>query len=208
MKSVNFEILRDRWRELAELGGFAESYASADPPSALVKLRLFAEKMTEAIYRDRGLPRPERPTFVDLLKTGAFAENTPKVVLDKLHALRIYGNRAAHGEPVRERHALWLLREAHDLARWFCVQHGEARADALPPFSKPALPGRREVRERRRVLERIAAQGGPVGGTLRGARGKARQGGRRRAARRVPPRGPRKPRRMSWASTKRRRAYV
>ena len=158
MKSVNFEILRDRWRDLAELGAFAESYASADPPSALVKLRLFAEKMTEAIYRDRGLPRPERPTFVDLLKTGAFAENTPKVVLDKLHALRIYGNRAAHGEPVRERHALWLLREAHDLARWFCVQHGEAKADALLPFSKPDLLGRPEVRERRRFLERIAAQ--------------------------------------------------
>lgn len=41
MKSVNFEILRDGWPELAGLGGFAESYAHADPASALVKLRLF-----------------------------------------------------------------------------------------------------------------------------------------------------------------------
>ena len=158
MKSVNFEMLRSRWRELAELGGFAESYASADAPSALVKLRLFAEKMTETIYRDRGLPRPDRPAFVDLLKNGSFVGITPKVVLDKLHALRIYGNKAAHGESVREKQALWLLREAHDLARWFCVQYEECKAEALVPFSKPALPGRREVRERRVFLERIAAQ--------------------------------------------------
>ena len=42
MKSHNFEFLRSDWKELAELGGFAEAYAYADPASALVKLRLFA----------------------------------------------------------------------------------------------------------------------------------------------------------------------
>ena len=158
MKSLNFESLRKNWPELSELGAFAESYANADPPSALVKLRLFGEKVTEIIYRERTLPRPQRPAFVDLLKGSAFVAITPKVVLDKLHALRIYGNRAAHGEPVREREALWLLREAHDLARWFCVQHGGQHSATLPPFSKPFTPRRHEVRERRRILERIAAQ--------------------------------------------------
>ncbi len=117
MKSVNFEIIRDGWPELAALGGFAESYTHADPASAVVKLRLFAENLTKDIYRDLRLPKPEQPTLVDLLKNNAFAAITPKVVLDKLHALRIHGNKAAHGEPVRAHHALWLLKEAHDLAR-------------------------------------------------------------------------------------------
>jgi type I restriction enzyme, R subunit len=67
MKSTNFEILRQGWPELAELGGFAEAYAHADPVSALVKLRLFAENLTKDIYRDRELPKPDQPTFVDLL---------------------------------------------------------------------------------------------------------------------------------------------
>ena len=40
MRSANFEILRDGWPELAVFGGFAESYANADPASTLVKLRL------------------------------------------------------------------------------------------------------------------------------------------------------------------------
>lgn len=158
MKSLNFEILRDGWPELAGLGGFAESYAHADPASALVKLRLFAENLTKDIYRALRLPKPDQPTFVDLLKNDAFIAITPKVVLDKLHALRMHGNKAAHGDPVRPQHALWLLKEAHDLARWMCVRYGEAKADQLPSFEQPTTPGTVEERERRQILEKLAAQ--------------------------------------------------
>jgi type I restriction enzyme R subunit len=97
MKSANFEIIRGKWPELAELGGFAEAYAHADPASALVKLRQFAENLTKDIHRDLRLPKPYQPTFVDLLKNEAFSSITPKVVLDKLHALRIHGNKARTG---------------------------------------------------------------------------------------------------------------
>ena len=79
MKSVNFEILRPRWPELAELGGFAEAYAHADPASPLVKLRLYAENVTKDLYRDLRLPKPdcrERvfcPAFVAREMSGMFA---------------------------------------------------------------------------------------------------------------------------------------
>ena len=158
MKSVNFEILRDSWPELAALGGFAELYAHADPASALVKLRVFAENLTKDIYRDLRLPKPEQPTLVDLLKNDAFVAITPKVVRDKLHSLRIHGNRAAHGDPVRTTHALLRLQEGHDLARWLCIRHGKAKAGQLPAFSDPPVPDQRSARERRRILENLAAQ--------------------------------------------------
>ena len=158
MKSVNFEILRDGWPELAALGAFAESYAHADPTSALMKLRLFAENLTKDIYRDLRLPKPEQPTLVDLLKNDAFCAITPKVVLDKLHALRIHGNKAAHGEPVRAHHALWLLKEAHDLARWLCIQYGKVRANQLPVFAQPSASDKADARERRQILEILSAQ--------------------------------------------------
>lgn len=158
MKSTNFEILREGWPELAELGGFAEAYAHADPASALVKLRLFAENLTKDIYRDLRLPKPDQPTFVDLLKNHAFCAITPKVVLDKLHALRIHGNKAAHGEQARSQSALWLLKEAHDLARWLFVQYGDGNAKDISPFQKPAAPQAADVRERRQILEKLAAQ--------------------------------------------------
>src|ERR1700676_1615657 len=163
MRSANFEILRNAWPELAELGGFAEAYAHADPASALVKLRLFAENLTKDIYRDLRLPKPEQSTFVDLLSNQSFAAITPKVVLDKLHALRIHGNKAAHGEPAITRNALWLLQEAFDLGRWLFIQYGKGDAKSIPTFVQPSPEGTEESkgqlkREKRQVLEKLAAQ--------------------------------------------------
>jgi type I restriction enzyme R subunit len=42
-----------------------DPYTHADPASALVKLRLFAENLTKDIYRDLRLPKPDQPTFVE-----------------------------------------------------------------------------------------------------------------------------------------------
>jgi type I restriction enzyme, R subunit len=167
MKSANFEILRGKWPELAELGGFAEAYVHADPASALVKLRQFAENLTKDIYRDLRLPKPYQPTFVDLLKNEAFLSITPKVVLDKLHALRIHGNKAAHGEEAKSQNALWLLKEAHDLARWLLVQYGDAKAADIPAYKQPVVPQAAEARERRQILEKLAAQEAQMDALLR-----------------------------------------
>lgn len=172
MKSRNFEILRGRWPELASLGGFAEAYVHDDPASALVKLRLFAENLTKDIYRDLGLPKPEHATFVDLLGNSSFAAITPKVVLDKLHALRIHGNKAAHGEPATVRAALWLIQEAFDLGRWLFVQFAKGDAAAIPAFVQPLAEAVDESkgqlkREKRQVLEKLAAQEAQMEALLR-----------------------------------------
>jgi type I restriction enzyme R subunit len=172
MKSRNFEILRGAWPELAALGGFAEAYAHDDPASALVKLRLFAENLTKDIYRDLGLPKPEHATFVDLLGNSSFVAITPKVVLDKLHALRIHGNKAAHGEPATVRTALWLIQEAFDLGRWLFVQFAKGDAAAIPAFVQPLAEAVDESkgqlkREKRQVLEKLAAQEAQMEALLR-----------------------------------------
>ena len=171
MKSQNFEILRDQWPELASLGGFAEAYAHADPASALMKLRLFAENLTKDIYRDLRLPKPDQSTFIDLLKNSAFEAVTPKVVLGKLHALRIHGNKAAHGDQVKSRNALWLLQEAHDLARWLLVQYGDGDALSMPSYRKPKASmttrGSAQTRERRLFLDKLAAQEAQMEALLR-----------------------------------------
>jgi type I restriction enzyme, R subunit len=172
MKSRNFEILRVGWPELASLGGFAEAYAYDDPASALVKLRLFAENLTRDIYHDLGLPKPEHATLVDLLGNQSFAAITPKVVLDKLHALRIHGNKAAHGEPATTRTAFWLLQEAFDLGRWLFVQYGKGNAANIPTFESPVPAGGegdngRLTREKRQILERLAAQEAQMEALLR-----------------------------------------
>lgn len=163
MKSENFEFLRKRWPELASLGGFAEAYAYSDPTSALVKLRGFAEFLTKDIYADLALPKPYRATFIDLLNESAFQAIAPKVILDKLHAIRMQGNKAAHGEGAKSQTALWLLKEAFDLARWMAVNFQKVTPNDLPAFVAPAKPEAAVSpadleRLKKSTLEKLAAQ--------------------------------------------------
>jgi type I restriction enzyme R subunit len=163
MKSLNFEFLGPHWPELATLGAFAETYAHPDPASALVKLRLFGENLTKDIYKDLTLPKPDQAAFVDLLNNHSFVAITPKVVLDKLHALRIHGNKAAHGEPATTKAALWLLQESFDLARWLLVRFKKGSVAGFPTFQQPAADATDDSkgqlkREKRQVLEKLAVQ--------------------------------------------------
>lgn len=158
MKSENFEFLRERWPELASLGGFAESYTYTDPTSALVKLRLLAENLTRDVYSELAFPKPPRSNFINLLEESTFSAFIPKVLLNKLHALRIHGNKAAHGETAEPQTALRLLKEAHDLTLWLAVNFEEADSGTLPPFNPPQQPDSNASAAEKTELEKLALQ--------------------------------------------------
>ncbi len=158
MKSENFEFLREHWPELASLGGFAESYTYTDPTSALVKLRLLAENLTRDIYSELAFPEPPCSNFMNLLQEDAFCAFIPKVLLNKLHALRIHGNKAAHGEMAEPRTVLWLLKEAHDLALWLVVNFKETDSDSLPLLKPPQRPDPSALAAEKAKLEKLALQ--------------------------------------------------
>lgn len=161
MKSQNFEFLRPKWNELATLGAFAEQYACPDPASATVKLRSFGEQLTEFIYFEHGLPKPYQANFNDLLNGASFAQAVPHVIVQKLHALRITGNHAAHGAPVAVTQAKYLLREAFDLSRWLGATYANIPTNQFPPFAEPTggIPDSKSQlqKEKKAVLEKLAA---------------------------------------------------
>ena len=103
MDSKNFEMLRACWPELAALGGFAENYAHTDASSTLIKLRTFCEQLVEGIYQTHDLQLPYQRNLFDLLAVEEFKSVVPKVVLDKLHLIRVNGNKAAHGQKLTMR---------------------------------------------------------------------------------------------------------
>ena len=138
MQSQNFEFLRPTWDDLATLGAFAENYSHTDPSSATVKLRSFAEQIVLFIYHNHGLPKPYQCNLNDLLTNPSFVQAVPKVIVSKLHSLRIHGNRAAHGESVLAQTALWMLQEAYELGRWLHLSYGRGSAADCPPFALPA----------------------------------------------------------------------
>ena len=135
MKSLNFELLRENHRELADLGGFAETYVHSDPTSCLVKLRTFAEFLVKALFSHHRLELAYQSNLNDLLADHTFKSITPPVVQDKLHLIRIKGNHAAHGTlhpttPARKPHP------QHPCLAGHREQHAESGPSHRPPRSR------------------------------------------------------------------------
>ena len=164
MKSINFEFIRQHQPELATLGGFAELYSHNDPDGALVKLRNFAEEFVKDLYVRLGLPAPFQANLYDLTREVSFKRAVPRVVLNKLDSLRLQGNKAAHGDKLSTTTALWILREAWDLAGWFYVAFCGGATDQLPVYQEPASPAQimandeQARKEKKLALEQLAAQ--------------------------------------------------
>ena len=163
MESRNFEFLRGDFRELADLAAFAESYVYADPVSAFVKLRTFAEFLVKAVFAHYRLELNYQSTLNDLLHDASFKAITPAVIQDKLHLLRIKGNHAAHGTLFKdaEARAPEFLKEAHDLGRWLILTTIGRPAASVPewqPIPRQAETDKELQRKTKAALAKIAEQ--------------------------------------------------
>lgn len=164
MQSLNFEALRVHYRQLADLGGFAEQYVYSDPEAAVAKLRIFGEALTHAICNHYRLPRLSETQF-ELLKTSTLVSIVPRDILGKFHSIRRTGNDGTHPDhpPVTEAAALSRLRDAHDLGKWWAMLALKCGIESLPAFRTPSrqppLPPevQEKLKEQDRLLEKALA---------------------------------------------------
>ncbi|EMM0837340.1 DEAD/DEAH box helicase family protein [Enterobacter ludwigii] len=138
-QSRNFEMLRSQWPDLASLATAAEQYVHSDPESCLVKLRNYDEQIVRWIYRQERLPEGFKASLYDLMNASVFTSIMPEAILMKMDALRIHGNRAAHGSTIKAQDAYWLLKEAFLLGLWLYVRYAQGNVDDCQPFALPPL---------------------------------------------------------------------
>lgn len=136
MKSGNFELLQERWPNLYEHGSFAERYVYSDPHTSIVKLRCFSEQLVGILYRELMLPCSSDDGFFEKLKSRHFERIIDKPILEKLHAIRMVGNRAAHGGDIDQEEAKILLHDAYLIGKWIYRTYSGA-AGYYPDFTEP-----------------------------------------------------------------------
>jgi hypothetical protein len=140
MNSNNFQPLKARWPQLYQHAAFAEHYAYSDPHTAVVKLRCFAETLVGILYREQRLPCELADGFFERLNSPYFRDIVGDAVLQKLHAIRILGNKAAHGCAIDMATSLSLVEEAYLLGQWLCKTYGGDSLDRYPTYIAPAKP--------------------------------------------------------------------
>jgi len=134
---MNFEHIQSKWPELHQLAAFAEDYAISDPQSALVKLRCFAEKVVGYLYKELSLPVLPTSNIFDKLTADDFTSAVPRLITDKLHAIRKSGNQAAHEGKVDQQQAIWILKESYFVASYLFMAYANGTQQECPEFKAP-----------------------------------------------------------------------
>ena len=124
MQFGNFTLLEQIDSSLCNFATSAESYAYSDMQSSLIKLRCFAEKMVSILCHQLHIDVLPNQNLLDRMKHSVFVDNIPIEIQQKLHLLRMKGNKAAHGDhfELNQNEILELIRESYLLAKWFYLQ--------------------------------------------------------------------------------------
>ncbi|WP_262031064.1 AAA family ATPase [Microvirga sp. Mcv34] len=156
----NFTFLQTRWPELYRQAAQAESALHLDADVTAFRLRVFAEHLVSALFQSQGLPMPEKGRQLDHLRYLEDNGLVDRRILGKLHALRLLGNKAAHGATVSRKQAAGLLEDAWSLAQWFCRLTAPQDEWANLPFRHPDPPSQPGSKAAETVVEALAESGG------------------------------------------------
>ena len=133
----DFGFLEQHWPPLYELARKAELVAESDCEMAAVRLRSYAERMVDYLFRHFELPVIKTDTLHDRLKKLERGDLLDRRLLAKFHTLRKFGNKGAHNSGVPAEKILDLLVDAWSLGCWFCRLIRPDIAWYIPPYGSP-----------------------------------------------------------------------
>ena len=155
--SSNFQFLAPANDRLFRLAAFAERYFGDDAPTALIKLRSFAELMAKEIAATHAVLPTGTPTFDQVLSVLRSRSILPAQIGDLFHWIRRAGNLAVHEDRGSAADALTSLKLARNLAIWFYQVYHHQPNFRPGPFVPPTPPA--DVsNELRAELERLRTE--------------------------------------------------
>ncbi len=157
MKSLpptNFAHLQEHDKQLLRLGLLAEKYFADDPNTCLLKLRQFAELLTQQLAARAGMYASHEEAQYDLLRRLLDQGILPREIFQLFDEIRRKGNDATHALKGDHGKALMSLKLAWQLGLWFHRTFKDATFKS-GPFIPPVAP-QDESEELRTELARLS----------------------------------------------------
>lgn len=129
LNNSNFIFLLKEWPILYQLANFAEEYLYYDANSAIIKLRIFAEEITDRIFVYENLEIPEEDNQFNKLNYLERKNICPPEILKILHTIRKNGNQAVHDLYDSEDDAKTLLSLAYKLGVFFARKYSNKNVE-------------------------------------------------------------------------------
>lgn len=156
----NFAMLNQQWPLLAKIGMQAEANVYRDPNTTLIKVRLFAEQVTEAIFSLEQMVSDTIGSQVDKLKTLEFEGVIEGKISQMFHSIRRLGNKAVHDHYDNPSDAMNMLRYAYILGAWFMEVYGplDFQAEGFKTPKDTDTLTNEEIKKLQKQLEEVTAE--------------------------------------------------
>jgi len=133
----DFNFLKKHYPKLYVIAELSEQLIHIDPSSSLSKTRLLAEKTSTLIW-DFEQMGEFQGTQIDRLKRLSYSGILPEVIEGIFHSIRKSGNKASHTGEGSQSEALFMLKKAFKLCKWFYETYEndylELSSYSLPPL--------------------------------------------------------------------------
>lgn len=140
IQSPNFHFLGEHDPLLFDYAARAERYVFDDPNTALMKLRQFAELLSQQAAARAGIIVEEKDSFLDVLNMLWERRIVDREISQLFHSVRKLGNDANHAHFDDQRQALHQLKLARRLAVWFHRLFGKQNNFDPGKFIAPPNP--------------------------------------------------------------------
>ena len=140
---MNFSLLQENYPALQEYGHDAEMAMHQNLQVYFVKLRCFTEAFVSYVFDELTIVKQAGESLENRLSQADFVESVPKEIIDKLHVLQLYGERAIHGDAntLLGWQTKRAMKDAYLLGRWvfkmFVDREREYPHYILPMLSEP-----------------------------------------------------------------------
>lgn len=155
---TNFTFLEREFKHLYTEAVQAEQHTFTAPRYAALLCRIVLEKAVFWLYEnDEDLAMPYETTLASLMGNEDFKNIIKPSMFKELDVVRRFGNKAAHGEKIRQLEALQSLKNIFRFLSWLSKYYSEENPD-IPEFQEGVIPYGDEQDKTKKQLEQFAEE--------------------------------------------------